>query len=105
MNMIRICHFTQTIRVEKITGKQSAQFDNDAIDNIKIELKIKGEIRLLDPIQINAALLSYLKGAAEIKLGEKTIDDVVIILTAHFNNNQRAKARATGRITGFKKSA
>ena len=66
------------------------------------ETKVGGETftREWEPEEVSAIVLKYLKECAERFLG-KTVSKAVITVPAYFNNAQRERTKAAGRIAGF----
>lgn len=94
----------KVVRVDPISRKPTQTKSSDqTVDNIAIEVEIKGEKKLFDPAQISAYILEYLKNAAEKKLGlQGKITDAVITVPAYFSENQKKRTEAAGKIAGFK---
>lgn len=77
----------------------------DIVDNIAMELGDPADKSLdkkrLAPIQISAALLTNLRQTAQDVLGHP-IDEVVVTVPAHFNDNQKLNTKQAAEMAGFK---
>ncbi|KAH9600439.1 Heat shock protein 70 family [Trypanosoma melophagium] len=69
-------------------------------DSVLISVEHNGEVIRLEPEQISARVLSYLKMCAERFLG-KSVRRVVITVPAYFNDTQRERTKAAARIAGL----
>jgi heat shock 70kDa protein 1/2/6/8 len=69
-------------------------------DRVGIKVEHKGETLVLEPQQVSAHLLSYLKQCAERHLG-KTVVRAVVTVPAYFNDAQRQATRDAGTIAGL----
>lgn len=65
-----------------------------------IEVEWLGEKKQLAPEEISAMVLGEMKRAAEVALG-KTVNDAVITVPAHFNDQQRQATKDAGKIAGL----
>lgn len=92
----------------KFTDKEVQQdlknwpFEVVATENDRVGIKVehKGETSVLEPQQISAHLLTYLKQCAERHLGKKVLR-AVITVPAYFNDAQRQATRDAGAIAGL----
>jgi L1 cell adhesion molecule like protein len=89
---------------DEVVEKERKHFPFSIIEGKHGEAKISvtwlSEKKELNPEQISAMVLSELKVAAEQHFGEK-IQDAVITVPAHFNNQQRQATKDAGRIAGL----
>ncbi|CUG86635.1 heat shock protein 70, putative [Bodo saltans] len=69
-------------------------------DRVGVKVEHKGETLVLEPQQISAHLLTYLKQCAERHLGKKVVR-AVITVPAYFNDAQRQATRDAGAIAGL----
>ncbi|ORC86979.1 heat shock protein 70 [Trypanosoma theileri] len=69
-------------------------------DSVLITVEHNGEVIRLEPEQISARVLSYLKMCAERFLG-KHVRRAVITVPAYFNDAQRERTKAAARIAGL----
>lgn len=69
-------------------------------DRVGIKVDIKGETSVLEPQQVSAELLTYLKQCAERHLGKRVLR-AVITVPAYFNDAQRQATRDAGAIAGL----
>jgi heat shock 70kDa protein 1/2/6/8 len=77
-------------------------FEVVATENDRVGVKVdhKGDTIVLEPQQISAHLLTYLKQCAERHLGKKVVR-AVITVPAYFNDAQRQATRDAGAIAGL----
>ncbi|RNC40253.1 heat shock protein 70, partial [Trypanosoma cruzi] len=69
-------------------------------DGVLIRVEHNGETLRLEPEQISARVLAYLKLCAEQFIG-KRVKKAVITVPAYFNDAQRERTRAAARIAGL----
>nr|AVA07269.1 heat shock protein 70 [Frankliniella occidentalis]AWT57816.1 heat shock protein 70 [Frankliniella occidentalis] len=71
-----------------------------AYDNIAIKISKNGKTSYYAPIEISARVLTYLKKAAEARLGT-TVDAAVVTVPAYFEEPQKERTKAAAIIAGF----
>ncbi|EEQ81517.1 hypothetical protein NCER_102023 [Vairimorpha ceranae BRL01] len=71
------------------------------IDNIAIKIEKNGKTDYYAPIEISSRVLTYMKKAAETRLGTK-VDSVVVTVPAYFEEPQRERTKEAAIIAGFK---
>lgn len=71
-----------------------------AYDNIAIKITKGGKVSYYAPIEISARVLTYLKKAAEAKLGD-TVEAAVVTVPAYFEEPQKERTKAAAIIAGF----
>ncbi|CCW68559.1 unnamed protein product [Phytomonas sp. Hart1] len=69
-------------------------------DKPRIHVEFKGESLQLDPVEVSARVLAYLKTCAESYLG-KQVKKAVITVPAYFNDSQRQATKDAGVIAGL----
>ncbi|KAG0420099.1 Heat shock like protein [Dictyocoela roeselum] len=75
--------------------------DQNEVDNVRIKVQFKDEVKYYEPAEISGHILSHLKSCAESVLGHN-IEKGVITVPAYFNDNQREKTKVAALIAGFK---
>uniref|UniRef100_A0A7S1FWH8 Heat shock protein 70 n=1 Tax=Corethron hystrix TaxID=216773 RepID=A0A7S1FWH8_9STRA len=73
---------------------------NGGQDKPKVEVAWREGKKELSPEEISSMVLTELKRAAEVHLGEE-VKSAVITVPAHFNNQQRQATKDAGRIAGL----
>lgn len=71
-----------------------------AYDNIAIKITKNGKTSYYAPIEISARVLTYLKKAAEARLGT-SVEAAVVTVPAYFEEPQKERTKAAAIIAGF----
>ncbi|EQB60092.1 heat shock related 70kda protein (hsp 70 family) [Vairimorpha apis BRL 01] len=70
------------------------------IDNIAIKIERDGKTEYYAPIEISARVLTYMKKAAEARLGTK-VEAAVVTVPAYFEEPQKDRTKEAATIAGF----
>lgn len=93
----------EIVRYNHQTKKEEAgkvPVGTKAYDNIAIKITKNGTASYYAPIEVSARVLTYLKKAAEDRLGN-AVDGVVVTVPAYFEEPQKERTKAAAVIAGF----
>ncbi|KAK6089584.1 hypothetical protein P3W45_001466 [Vairimorpha bombi] len=93
--VVRYNFQTKKEEAAPISGSQKV------IDNIAIKIEKNGKVDYYAPIEISSRVLTYMKKAAEARLGTK-VESVVVTVPAYFEEPQKERTKEAAIIAGFK---
>ena len=88
----------KVVKYDHQTRKEDQNINSN--DNIAIKVTKNGVDHYYAPIEISARVLTYLKKAAEAKLGV-TVDSAVVTVPAYFDEPQKKSTKVAATIAGF----